>query len=118
MLLHLFIDIILPGLTSRVCLCRGGTITLVALYCEEEDLPVDMIKIDQSFVFTMHENKGNALIVESVVTIGQKFNLKVLAEGVENIEALEQLSDIHCDYYQGNYAFKPLPFEAFKKALA
>jgi EAL domain-containing protein (putative c-di-GMP-specific phosphodiesterase class I) len=83
-----------------------------------KDLPVDMIKIDQSFVFTMHENKGNALIVESVVTIGQKFNLKVLAEGVENIEALEQLSDINCDYYQGNYAFKPLPFEAFKKVLA
>ncbi len=82
-----------------------------------KDLPVDMIKIDQSFVFSMNENKGNAMIVESVVAIGQKFNLKVLAEGVEQQEILDHLLDIHCDFYQGNYAYKALPFEEFKALL-
>ena len=82
-----------------------------------KNLPVDMIKIDQSFVFSMNENKGNAMIVESVVAIAQKFNLKVLAEGVEEQEILNHLLDIHCDFYQGNYAYKALPFEEFKALL-
>jgi EAL domain-containing protein (putative c-di-GMP-specific phosphodiesterase class I) len=82
-----------------------------------KELPVDMIKIDQSFVFSMHENKGDAMIVESVVAIGKKFNIKVLAEGVENKEALQHLSEIQCDYYQGNLASKPLTFNAFKELI-
>ena len=79
-----------------------------------KELPVDMIKIDQSFVFSMNENKGDAMIVESVVAIGKTFNFKILAEGVENKEALQHLSDIKCDYYQGNYASKPVTFDTFK----
>jgi len=82
-----------------------------------KELPVDMIKIDQSFVFSMRENKGDAMIVESVVAIAQKFNLKVLAEGVENQEVLTHLSNIKCDMYQGNYIYKAMPFEDFKKVL-
>jgi len=82
-----------------------------------KELPVNMIKIDQSFVFSMHENKGNAMIVESVVAIAQKFNLKVLAEGVESQKALDYLSDISCDMYQGNYAHKPMPLEDFIKVI-
>ena len=82
-----------------------------------KELPVDMIKIDQSFVFSMHENKGDAMIVESVVAIAQKFNLKVLAEGVENQNALTHLSAIKCDYYQGNFAYKAMPFKNFKEIL-
>ena len=49
-----------------------------------KELPVDAIKIDQSFILNMHDNKGDAMIVESVVAIGQKFNLKILAEGCRN----------------------------------
>jgi len=75
-------------------------------------LPVDIIKIDQSFIMNMHENKGDAMIVESVVAIGNKFNLKVLAEGVENTETLEHLKKIDCNLYQGNFGYKPMPIEA------
>jgi len=82
-----------------------------------KELPVDMIKIDQSFIFSMNENKGDAMIVESVVAISQKFNLKVLAEGVENQETLTQLSHIKCDFYQGYFAYEALPFEVFKQLL-
>ena len=80
-------------------------------------LPLDMIKIDQSFVINMHNDIGDAMIVESVVTIGKKFQMKVLAEGVENGEILKHLKRINCDYYQGNYAYHPLPFDQFKTVL-
>ncbi len=76
-------------------------------------LPVDIIKIDQSFIMHMHENKGDAMIVESVVSIGKKFNFKVLAEGVENNEELSYLKKIDCDIYQGNFGYTPMPIESF-----
>ncbi len=78
-----------------------------------KQLPVDTIKIDQSFVFNMKENEGDAMIVESVVSIANKFKYKVLAEGVEDKETLEQLIQMKCDYYQGYYAHKPMPLEEF-----
>ena len=80
-------------------------------------LPLDMVKIDQSFVINMHKDIEDAMIVESVVAIGQKFHMKVLAEGVENAEILKHLKQINCDYYQGNYAYHPLPLEEFKTIL-
>jgi len=76
-------------------------------------LPVDVIKIDQSFIMHMCQDKGDAMIVESVVAIGQKFNLKVLAEGVEDSETLEYLKTIECDVYQGYYGYRPMPFQEF-----
>ena len=82
-----------------------------------KELPVDTIKIDQSFVFNMHENAGDAMIVESVVAIGKKFNFKVLAEGVEDEETLAQLKEINCDSYQGFFAHKAMPLENLKKLL-
>lgn len=76
-------------------------------------LPVNVIKIDQAFVLNMDQDQGDAMIVESIVTIGQKFNLKVLAEGVENLQTLEHLKQAKCDYYQGFYAYKPMPMSEF-----
>ncbi|WP_296823364.1 EAL domain-containing protein [Sulfurovum sp.] len=80
-------------------------------------LPVDMIKIDQSFIFNMNQNKGDAMIVESVVAIGQKFDLKILAEGVENNATLNYLKIIKCDLYQGNFGYKPMPMKQFMEIL-
>ena len=82
-----------------------------------KELPVDTIKIDQSFILNMHDNKGDAMIVESVVAIGQKFNLKILAEGVETTEALEYLKHIKCDMYQGYLGYKPMTLENFSTIL-
>ncbi len=82
-----------------------------------KELPVDTIKVDQSFVFNMNENAGDAMIVESVVAIGKKFSFKILAEGVENKETLAQLKLINCDSYQGFFAHKPMPLEQLIKLL-
>jgi len=78
-----------------------------------KELPVDTIKIDQSFILHMNENKGDAMIVESVIAIGKKFNLKIVAEGVETIEALDYLKSIQCDTYQGYFGYKPMNIQHF-----
>ena len=82
-----------------------------------KQLPVNTIKIDQSFVFNMKENEGDAMIVESVVSIAKKFKYNVLAEGVEDKETLQYLKEMNCDLYQGYYAHKPMPLEAFIKLI-
>ncbi len=82
-----------------------------------KELPVDMIKIDQYFIMNMHKNQGDAIIAETMITIGHKFNFKVLAEGVENEETLVNLAELKCDFYQGNYAHKPMPFEPFLQLI-
>jgi len=82
-----------------------------------KEIPFDTLKIDQSFVLNMHKDKNNALIVETIVTIGKKFNLDVIAEGVEEASMLDFLKEIHCDYYQGFYAYKALSYNAFKELI-
>ena len=80
-----------------------------------KELPVDVIKIDQSFVRNMNED--DEMIIEAVVAIGQKFNLEVLAEGVENAETLAYLQDINCDSYQGFLAHTPIALKEFKALI-
>ncbi len=80
-----------------------------------KDLPVDVIKIDQSFVKEI--NKDDSMIVEAVIAIGQKFKLEVLAEGVEDNKTLKRLKIIKCDTYQGYLAHRPMAMEELKKLL-
>ncbi len=80
-----------------------------------KELPVDVIKIDQSFVRDMSEN--DEMIIEAVVAIGQKFDLEILAEGVENNKILDQLKKIKCNTYQGYLAHKPMEMKELKDLL-
>ncbi len=82
-----------------------------------KELPVDTVKIDQSFIMNMQKNKGDATIVEAVIAIAEKFNFKVLAEGVEDKETLEALKKLKCNIYQGYYAHRPMPINDFEKLL-
>ena len=82
-----------------------------------KELPVDMVKIDQSFIMHMNESKGDIAIVEAVTAIAEKFNFKVLAEGVEDKETLDALKKLNCHTYQGYYAHKPMPIKEFEELL-
>ncbi len=82
-----------------------------------KELPVDMVKIDQSFIMNMHKSKGDAIIVEAVIAIAEKFNFKVLAEGVEDQKTLEDLQALKCDIYQGYYGHRPMTMQKFEKLL-
>jgi len=80
-----------------------------------KELPVDVIKIDQSFIRNM--NQDDEMIVEAVVAIGQKFHLGIVAEGVENSDTLKYLQHVNCDTYQGYLASTAVPLKDFEALL-
>lgn len=73
--------------------------------------PVDVIKIDKSFVQWMHVDQQSEEIVRSVISLAHNLGMKVVAEGVESKEHLEALESQNCDYIQGYYYARPLTVE-------
>lgn len=71
-------------------------------------LPVNKIKIDQSFIKHVDTNPRDAAIVESIITIARSLGFNLIAEGVETEEAFEFLRDRGCECYQGYLFAKPL----------
>ena len=81
-------------------------------------LPVSELKIDQSFIKDMIENKDDEAIVRSTIDLAHNLGLKVTAEGVETQEAFDALKLLGCDVAQGYLISKPVPaddFDAFYK---
>ena len=74
-------------------------------------LAVDVLKIDRSFVTHMSEDENDALIVRSTIDLGHGLGLRVVAEGVEDARALEQLRLLGCDVVQGYFLCRPVPGE-------
>ncbi len=70
-------------------------------------LPVDKLKIDQTFIKDMIESDSALSLVEAVIRLGHSFNLNVIAEGVETEEQLEKLASMNCDQAQGFYVKRP-----------
>ncbi len=75
--------------------------------------PVDVIKIDRSFIQGMLEDPANAIMVETIVSLANKLGIKVIATGVENRRQLELLNH-QCRYVQGYYFSKPLSLPEFE----
>jgi len=76
-------------------------------------LPVNTIKIDISFVRRMLDDPPSGAIVESIIDIGRRFDLDIVAEGVENEEQLHFLQQRDCDRFQGFLFDRPLPADEF-----
>ena len=72
-------------------------------------LPVDVIKIDQSFVRNMLEDASDHAIVESVIFLAQRFAHPVLAEGAETVEHARALQQMGCNFVQGYGIARPMP---------
>jgi len=72
-------------------------------------LNVDELKIDQSFIRDFMIERSDALIVETIISIGKNFNMEVIAEGVETKEQFEKLKAMGCHYFQGYFFGKPTP---------
>ena len=71
-------------------------------------LPIHELKIDQSFVKDMIIDSNDFSIVETILTIGRKFNLEIIVEGVETKEQHEILLSIGCSNFQGYLFAKPM----------
>ncbi|WDD98259.1 putative bifunctional diguanylate cyclase/phosphodiesterase [Thalassomonas actiniarum] len=72
-------------------------------------MPVDVIKIDKSFVFGMLENNADYQIIISTIAMVKNLGLQVVAEGVETGAQLQALTQHDCDYIQGYYFSRPVP---------
>ncbi|WP_420868776.1 putative bifunctional diguanylate cyclase/phosphodiesterase [Brevibacillus invocatus] len=80
-----------------------------------KELPLDRLKIDQSFVRDMMKDKHHAAIISMIVSIAQQLQIEVIAEGVENMEQLTFLWSHHCRQGQGYLFSPPIPAEEVSK---
>jgi diguanylate cyclase (GGDEF)-like protein len=70
--------------------------------------PIDLLKVDRSFVSAMEDNSENGEIVRTVIALAKALNLRVVAEGIESIHQYHQLTVLGCEYGQGYLFSKPL----------
>ena len=80
-------------------------------------LPIDILKIDRSFVSEVTTDPADAALVTAVITLAHNLRLKVVAEGVESEDQLKFLHSMGCDEIQGYLFSQPLPPDAFKELL-
>ncbi len=78
---------------------------------------VETLKIDRTFTKDMVTDSANKAIVEAIIQIAKSLHLHTVAEGVEDIETLEALAELHCDKAQGYYWSKPVVASEFIEKL-
>lgn len=78
-------------------------------------IPATELKIDKSFVDNLLEDSSDRHIVSLIIFLARRFDLKVVAEGIETKEILEEICNLQADYAQGFYFAKPLCYEDFMK---
>jgi diguanylate cyclase (GGDEF)-like protein len=81
-----------------------------------QKLPLDRLKVDRAFISDIAK-EGQSVIAETIINLGKKMNLKVIAEGIEEIEQQERLIELGCDEVQGFYYAKPMPQDEFLNFL-
>ena len=81
-------------------------------------LPIDILKIDRSFVQTMLENPNNLEIIKAIIGLGKILDLRIVAEGVETPEQLAALQELGCDLAQGFFLGRPMPRRQAEELLA
>lgn len=77
----------------------------------------DIVKLDKIFLDVDDENKKEYVIVENVISMSKKLNMKVVSEGVETLEQAKILKELGCDIAQGFFFERPLSREDFKNCL-
>lgn len=80
-------------------------------------IPLDVLKIDRSFVEEMVERPTDAALIKTIIDLAHLFSVKVVAEGIETNEQLAILNELGCDEWQGYLRAKPLPADEFQKLL-
>ena len=91
------------------------TLCISWLYLQQ--LPLDRLKVDRSFVKDI-EPGASAVLAETIVTLGNKLGLLTIAEGVEKREQASYMIKLGCDEAQGYLYAKPMPFDALLAFLA
>ena len=82
-----------------------------------KQFPVDSLKIDCGFVGNVTTNPSDALLVETIIALAEKMNIKVIAEGVETEQQMAFLIKNNCRFMQGYYFSQPLPRDEFERYI-
>ena len=80
-------------------------------------LPIDKLKIDQSFVKDLPDDEEDAGITKAIISLAKSLNLRVIAEGVETKEQKEFLVENGCENIQGYLYGKPMPADEMRMML-
>jgi diguanylate cyclase (GGDEF)-like protein/PAS domain S-box-containing protein len=82
-----------------------------------KQFPIDILKIDRTFIMDMHQSSIDQSIVRSIIDLAQNLDLSVVAEGVELVEHLALLQELNCQEYQGYLYSKPITNDAFEQLV-
>ncbi len=80
--------------------------------------PIDVLKIDRSFIAGMGVNGKNSAVARTIVALAHNLGMEVIAEGVETAQQMEQLRELNCEYGQGYFFSKPLDGPEVDRLLA
>lgn len=82
-----------------------------------KNMPVDILKIDQSFVKNITVDENSRAICNAIISMANSLNIDVIAEGVETVEQLTLLKELNCKKVQGYYISRPVPANDFENML-
>jgi EAL domain-containing protein (putative c-di-GMP-specific phosphodiesterase class I) len=82
-----------------------------------KNIPITTLKIDKLFIDDISSDDSNTTLTDSIISLGHKIGLTIVAEGVETTDQLKYLENNKCDMIQGYLFSKPLPPEDISKLL-
>lgn len=82
------------------------------------DMQIDVLKLDIKFMQNETAKQADRGILRFVIEMARRMNLRVVAEGVETREQMEELREIECDYAQGYYFARPMPIKVFEESIS
>jgi len=82
-----------------------------------KDLPVDVVKIDKSFIDEIADNPADQALTRAIIALARDLNMGIIVEGTENRRQIDWLFQQGCTVFQGFYFSKPLPYQDFLKLL-
>ena len=80
--------------------------------------PIDILKVDKSFVDDVGESAESGVLAEAIVQLGNTLHLQTVAEGIEQAHQVDDLRALGCQFGQGFYFAKPLPVEQVDELLS
>ena len=98
-------------------LCLDGFGTGASSLVNVQRLPIDVLKIDGSFIARVPDGAGAAAVVDAIVTMGHSLGMRVVADGVEREGQCDFLARHMCDAVQGDFVSAPVPFDALTALL-
>jgi diguanylate cyclase (GGDEF)-like protein len=79
--------------------------------------PIDVLKIDRSFITNVHEHENNKAIIKTIIDLAANLNMATVGEGIENSEDALLLQEMDCLYGQGYYYAKPMPSDEMEQYI-